>query len=443
MHDTARKTAGCEYLCRLPDRAVGESGHRDALDPLQGKDTVTAPARRRSIWIGLALVGLLAGCQGDAGDTVDPIGRDLPPLTSKELLDPGPYASGTLRLRLVDANRPTDPNGGYPGAPNRTLETQVWYPTEPETAGARKTAVPTRAPAGGPFPLIVYSHGFMSFGSEGVYLAEHLATHGYVVACPDFPLTCLWAPGGPKIEDVVNQPGDVSFLIDTFLAFHQDPASPFYGLVDGSRVGVTGLSLGGMTTSLVTYHPYLRDPRISAAATLAGPGSMFNEVFYRNSQSPLLALFGDIDAMVDYETNAPVTREMAGPRATLVKIRGASHTGFSYPAYLFMEQMDNPDLLGCMALTSGISLDADFPALLGGAEAGVVQRETPYPCTVSPLPRSMRPSRQHEVTILCVLSFLESRFGADEPSRIRAARFLRETLATENPEVTLADSSKW
>ena len=395
-----------------------------------------APHRLPLILIGIALVCILAGCQGDSSENVNPTQQDLPPLTSEELLAPGPYTAGLVTLKLVDTSRPTDSNGWYPGALSRTLNTHVWYPAEEETSASVDTPEILSAHKGGPFPLIVYSHGFMSWGTEGRYLAEHLAGRGYIVVCPDYPLTWFFAPGGPAIEDVVNQPGDVSFLIDTFLAFHQDPGTPFFGAVDGSRVGATGLSLGGMTTSLVTYHPYLRDPRIVAAATLAGPGSMFTEIFYENSQAPLLALHGDIDAMVDYETNALVTLEVASPRVTLATLQGATHTGFSTPATVFMENMDNPDLLGCMALEQG-ALEVDFPALLGGAEAGIVQRETPFPCMVSPLPRSMRPSRQHALTILGVLSFFESRFAMEAPFRARAARFLRETMAVENPEVAL------
>lgn len=394
------------------------------------------PGRLSAILVGIVLVFILADCRGDSGQDVQPTRQDLPPLTSEELLAPGPYTAGYVRLRLVDASRPTDPNGWYPGAPSRTLNTHVWYPVEEETPVSAGTPEILSTQGGGPFPLVVHSHGFMSWGSEGRYLAEHLAGRGYVVVCPDYPLTWFFTPGGPKIDDVVNQPGDVSFLIDTILAFHQDPESPLFGAVDGSRVGVTGLSLGGMTTSLVTYHPYLRDPRVDAAATLAGPGSMFTDAFYRNSQAPLLVLHGDIDAMVDYGTNALVTLEMASPNVTLVTLQGATHTGFSDAAHVFMENMDNPDLMGCMALTSG-SLEVDFPALLGGAEAGIVQRETPYPCMVSPLPRSMRPSRQHALTTLSVLSFFESQFTTDAPSRERAARFLRETMAAENPEITV------
>jgi len=36
------------------------------------------------------------------------------------------------------------------------------------------------------------------------YLAEHLASHWYVVVSADYPLTHLQAPGGPNYLDVVR-----------------------------------------------------------------------------------------------------------------------------------------------------------------------------------------------------------------------------------------------
>ena len=36
-------------------------------------------------------------------------------------------ASGTT-CQYVDATRPTPPNGSFPGAPSRTLPTEIWYP---------------------------------------------------------------------------------------------------------------------------------------------------------------------------------------------------------------------------------------------------------------------------------------------------------------------------
>ena len=52
---------------------------------------------------------------------------------------PGPYGVGETSLVLVDAARPTMPNGSFPGAPDRTLPTAVWYPTAPDTSGPDAT----------------------------------------------------------------------------------------------------------------------------------------------------------------------------------------------------------------------------------------------------------------------------------------------------------------
>ncbi len=45
----------------------------------------------------------------------------------------------------------------------------------------------------------------------------------------------------------MNQPADVSFLIDTLLAQSTTPGHRLEGMVDKTRIGVTGISLGGMT----------------------------------------------------------------------------------------------------------------------------------------------------------------------------------------------------
>jgi dienelactone hydrolase len=386
------------------------------------------------IQLSLLMVTCLAGCQEDARE--DP--ANIPPLTSTDLLAPGPFVSGFRMFTFEDTIRPTMPNGDYEGGPSRVLSTTVWYPAEEDRIARLFGGLnATVAKDGKPFPLIIYCHGFMSWGADAKYLAEHLAGHGYVVACPDFPLTNFFSPGGPNINDVVHQPGDVRFLIDKLLAHHANAGSPLYGAIDEARVGVMGLSLGGMTTSLVTFHPTLRDPRVTLAATLAGPGAMFSEVFYENGDVPLLAVHGDIDAIVDYETNALSTLTRAGPKVRLISILNASHTGFSDAASPLFDSLENPDVVGCLAIKGRISDDASFLDLLGGHEEGIVEPNTPALCQNTPLPRSIRPSRQHELTILAVLSFFESLFAPNPQARSQAAHFLNTTLARENPEIVL------
>ena len=173
--------------------------------------------------------------------------------SARRLAD-GPLPVARLPLALADRSRPTDANGDFPGAPARQLEGHLWYPTE-----------------GGPYPLLVYSHGFTSDHRNGAYLAEHLASHGFVVAAVNHPLTHWGAPGGPRVADVVNQPGDVSFLIDRLLARSADAGDVLAATIDEERIGVLGVSLGGLTATLAGFHPTLGDPRIDAVLSIAGP----------------------------------------------------------------------------------------------------------------------------------------------------------------------------
>src|SRR6185503_19480746 len=99
----------------------------------------------------------------------------------------GPFAVAQTELEWIDATRPTAANGDYAGAPERRLAVALWHPI----------AAPGR------HPLLVYSHGFMSSRYGGRYLAEHLASYGYVVVAADFPLSHFGAPGGPYVGDVV------------------------------------------------------------------------------------------------------------------------------------------------------------------------------------------------------------------------------------------------
>jgi dienelactone hydrolase len=57
----------------------------------------------------------------------------------------------------------------------------------------------------------------------------------------------------------------MSFVLDQIVAAGQDPSSPFFGAVDGSRVAMTGHSFGGLTTFLVAS----QDPRVSVAVAMA------------------------------------------------------------------------------------------------------------------------------------------------------------------------------
>lgn len=341
---------------------------------------------------------------------------------SASRLQPGPLAVATLDTVFVDSTRPTAANGDYAGSGERELEATIWYPDDREY---------------GPYPLLVYSHGFSSSSREAAYLAQHLASLGYVVVAADFPLTNMRAPGGPQVKDVVNQPEDVSFLIDSLLQFSADADHTLHGQIDPGRIGALGLSLGGLTTTLAVFHPELHDPRIRAAISIAGPTFVFTPTFYRHRSSlPFLMLAGDIDALVPYAVNAaPVPEQVPG--GELVTLRAGSHTGFAGPAAV-MRWLHNPDAVGCWIVqrNAGDAMEEPWFDLIGPSEMGLDYAAEADLCTLDPLPEAMNTLRQQMITRVAVSSFFEREFSRSVPGRAAAARYLRQILPAELDDVT-------
>jgi dienelactone hydrolase len=343
-----------------------------------------------------------------------------PDTQSGRRLASGPFAVELAELEWVDASRPTAPNGDFAGAPERRFPVAIWYPVA----------------APGHHPLLVYSHGFMSTRYGGRYLAEHLASYGYVVVAADFPLSHFGAPGGPNAADVLNQPADVSFLIDRTLALAAGER-PFAGEIDANRIGTFGLSLGGLTTSLVAFHPKLRDPRLHAALSIAGPGALFSAQFYESAADlPFLMIGGTSDAMIDYSENA-ATLPGRIHRGGLVTIQRATHSGFDDMAGGLMRVFGNLDGLGCRSLLANLHL-GDGKHLFAGLAApdiGVIDPgDGALPCRKH-FDDAIGAGLQHQLTTLAVRAFFDSQFSEDPDERAASEAFLIRVLPSERPEV--------
>ncbi|WP_372750576.1 alpha/beta hydrolase family protein [Litorivivens sp.] len=348
-----------------------------------------------------------------------------PALESAKRLHDGPHTVAYYDVTLTDTTRPSQAHGNFEGSDSRELKTRIWYPSDLLREGR---------PAAKPLPLLIYSHGFMSMRTGGAYLAEHMVSKGYIVAAMDYPLTNYSAPDQPYVVDVVNQPGDVSFLLDHFTSWHRDQGNLFEGAVDETRIGAFGLSLGGMTTTMAAFHPRFRDPRIDAAVSIAGPSFPFTELFYSHRQLPYMMIASPIDALVDYRANALPT--LLVPGAILVTIEDASHTGFADMAKM-LRFMRNPDKLGCDQVKSNIDASSEdtWYHLIGTPEEGVAAIDAPPLCEMDPLPVGMNPVRQHWLNQLAVSSFFESHFAEDPAVRRGNRDFLLNTLPREIAEV--------
>src|SRR5215207_7135156 len=206
---------------------------------------------RRGILV-VAIVIIAASCNGSDGDNRT---RTQPSSTARTLPSaarPGTYGVAELTETFVDTSRPTESANGQGNAPTRTLVTVIHYPQ-----------------SDGPFPLIVLAHGQTGHPNKFNQLTTAWASAGFVVAAPVFPLTSNQAAFA-TLGDYVNQPADMSFVIDQMLARSNDYNGPLSRRVDKHHIGVAGLSLGGATVYGITFDSCCRDRRVDAALVMAG-----------------------------------------------------------------------------------------------------------------------------------------------------------------------------
>ncbi|QYG92230.1 hypothetical protein HC251_07110 [Iamia sp. SCSIO 61187] len=256
----------------------------------------------------VAVLVLVAACGGGDEDGARTGSTEGPAVTSTTEAS-APFEVDLVTETFVDRSRPTaEGAAGAPAQPDRTIVTRITHPT-----------------SGGPYPLVVLAHGASGHPDEFDEQVPGWAADGFVVASPAFPLTNGDVPEAlGNLGDVVNQPGDVSFVIDEVLAAGDDPASPLHGLVDPEAIGVVGHSLGGATTWAVAFNTATRDERIDSAVVFAGLTFPMPDGEYRFwSGLPLLVIHGDAD---DVPLGADLAAyEQAVAPKWFVTLLGAEH----------------------------------------------------------------------------------------------------------------------
>ena len=106
-----------------------------------------------------------------------------------------------------------------------------------------------------PAPIIIISHGFGALKENFVYIAEHLASYGFVVLVPDhvgsdlsYRETYLQGRLNTLLSPIefINRSQEISFLIDQLEEFVASD-SQWSKLLNLEQIGVMGDSLGGTT----------------------------------------------------------------------------------------------------------------------------------------------------------------------------------------------------
>jgi pimeloyl-ACP methyl ester carboxylesterase len=199
---------------------------------------------------------------------------------------------GTREMHLLDSRRA---NPYVANDTRRELMVRFWYPmaggagvactpanyTSPQVweyfgtlLGMTLPQVVTNscrdaAAAAGPHPVVLLSHGFTGTSTDYTYLAEDLASRGYVVASIShtneatavaFPdgrlekgmlgsyLTNDWhSDAGTLGFAVAVRFADLTFVLDQLAVLNAAGNSSFSGRLDLSRIAIVGHSLGGLT----------------------------------------------------------------------------------------------------------------------------------------------------------------------------------------------------
>jgi predicted dienelactone hydrolase len=327
-----------------------------------------------------------------------------------------------IDLDLVDVTRLTPALGGFEGDNKRTLHGAIWFP-EGQTSQQ---------------PLVIYSHGFSGYHKESSHIAEYLASNGYVVAAVDFPLSNRSSPAEvPQLLDIVNQPGDVSAVIDHVLSLNNDPNSALYQRVDANKIGAMGLSLGGLTTALVSFHPDLKDPRIKAAVMMAPPLEAFSQQFYAtNPDVKSLLISGSMDRVVPEAKNATevVARNLNG---WFISMDKGTHLGFADVGNP-LRWMDNPDNLGCTFMNmmmSKLDLPERWDAVIPNTD-GVLRDVVVGPPCPELSGQSMNGLEQQWLTRIAIGSFFDMQLLSGDRAQ-SASEFFKSKLSSENPAIRL------
>jgi predicted dienelactone hydrolase len=236
----------------------------------------------------------------------------------------GPLAVETIEFAdLTDTSRDETQSSGRSQLRGTTPRLR-----EDSTASGRKVPIKVHLPTtGGPFPVMIVSHGAGGDWDTHYAQSQHLASNGYVVLCLEhvgsnrerltqsFRLMQNLDAMIHDSKEVLARPKDVSFALDQAEECNRTNEK-LRKKLDLQRTGMMGHSFGAFTTMVVGgmkpalewltprvepgsgLGPDLRDPRVKCGVALS-PQGVGEPFFIRESfgslKMPLLGVSGTED----------------------------------------------------------------------------------------------------------------------------------------------------
>lgn len=311
---------------------------------------------RRMLTIASVIIAAASvGAQQNRIDVVTP--------AAPELAAYGSHDIGVRTIQVTDKNRPDIVNmkdGGPIVRYDRTLTLEVWYPAtlaagqkpggeyrvitvDPTiTATISGKAVRDAAAKPGPYPLVIISHGYPGNRFLMSHMGENLASKGFVTVSIDHK-DSTYDDRKTFASTLYNRPFDQLFVLNEIDRLSKPGSGSFLsGLVDASRTGIIGYSMGGYGVVNVIGGGYSaaaaafsnappnklltergaanpdyqksRDPRIKAAIAI-GPwgmqGGYWDADGLKGIRTPVMFVAGSVDDVSGYEKGTRAIFEAA------------------------------------------------------------------------------------------------------------------------------------
>ncbi|HTW97244.1 MAG TPA: hypothetical protein VMD59_00625 [Acidimicrobiales bacterium] len=347
---------------RGPDGSGGRGGEGSGGN---GSETARRPASRRprfGVLVAIAVLAavLLVVLHGIRDHHTTPSSGTRSHLTSARhpKKKPGPVSVGIENCTFIEQGVPTEDYGTSTSVPYRRLVTEIRYPTQDGKAGS-ETRGATPAYGRGPFPWIVFAHGYDTSPDTYRALLDAWTRAGFVVVAPIFPdtsITGVAADHGADTEaDDVYQPGDVAFVTKQVLAAdrHGTGCPVVKGLLDTTAIGLAGQSDGASTVAALAYGsayrslgaglPYRAVAALSGMEMYDGPDGTSDTYSHKSGDPPLLVTQSDTDACNVPDNSVYLYTYVDNPESWFLELLDVDHlppyTGTAPPSFAVVSKV--------------------------------------------------------------------------------------------------------
>jgi hypothetical protein len=269
--------------------------------------------------------------------------------TRKRPVKPKPLTVGISDCTFVEQGVPTEDYATSTSVPYRKLVTEIRYPTTAGRVGAEtRGALP--AYGRGPFPWVVFAHGYDTMPDTYKALLDAWTQAGFVVVAPIFPDTStvgVAAEHGANTEaDDDYQPGDVAFVTKQALAADRGRSATcplVKGLLKTTAIGLAGQSDGAETVAALAYGSAYR--ALGAGLPYKAVIAMSGEQLYGNGNTyshkagdpAFLVIQSDTDACNVPESSMLLYQYVDNPDSWFLELLDVAHlppyTGTAPPSF--------------------------------------------------------------------------------------------------------------